>query len=75
MSFAQKFLILMKSSFCDFPFFLLMPLESFRLPGGLDDKASACSAGDLDLIPGLGRLPGEGNDNPLQYSCLENSVD
>ena len=55
--------------------FLLMPLESFRLPGGLDDKASACSAGDLDLIPGLGRLPGEGNDNPLQYSCLENSVD
>ena len=37
-------------------------------------KASACSAGDLDLIPGSGRSPGEGNGNPLQYSCLENSM-
>ena len=55
--------------------FLLMPLESFRLPGGLDDKASACSAGDLDLIPGLGRSPGEGKGYSLQYSGLENSMD
>ena len=55
--------------------FLLMPLESFRLPGGLDDKASACSAGDLDLIPGLGRFPGEGNGYPLQYSGLANFMD
>ena len=38
-------------------------------------KASACSAGDLGLIPGSGRSPGEGNDYPLQYSCLENSMD
>ena len=38
-------------------------------------KESACSTGDLDLIPGLGRSPGEGNGNPLQYSCLENSMD
>ena len=45
------------------------------IPGGSDGKESACNVGDLDLIPGLGRLPGEGNDNPLQYSCLENSVD
>ena len=37
-------------------------------PGGLDDKESACNAGDLGLIPGLGRSPGEENDNPLQYS-------
>ena len=37
-------------------------------------KASTCNAGDPDLIPGLGRSPGEGNGNPLQYSCLENSV-
>ena len=44
-------------------------------PGGSDDKASACSAGDLGLIPGLGRSPGEGNGNPFQYSCLENSMD
>ena len=44
-------------------------------PGGSDGKASACNAGDLGLIPGLGRPPGEGNGNPLQYSCLENSMD
>ena len=36
---------------------------------------SACNAGDLGLIPGLGRSPGEGNGNPLQYSCLENPMD
>ena len=35
-------------------------------------KESACSVGELCLIPGLGRSPGEGNGNPLQYSCLEN---
>ena len=44
-------------------------------PGGSDSKASACNAGDLGLIPGLGRSPGEGNGNPLQYSCLENPMD
>ena len=44
-------------------------------PGGSDGKASACNMGDPGLIPGLGRSPGEGNGNPLQYSCLENSVD
>ena len=38
-------------------------------------KESACSAGDLGLIPGSGRSPGEGNGNPLQYSCLENPMD
>ena len=44
-------------------------------PGGSDGKASACNAGDPGLIPGSGRSPGEGNGNPLQYSCLENSMD
>ena len=44
-------------------------------PGGSDGKASACSVGDLGLIPGSGRSPGEGNGNLLQYSCLENSMD
>ena len=44
-------------------------------PGGSDGKESACNAGDPGLIPGLGRSPGEGNGNPLQYSCLENSMD
>ena len=42
---------------------------------GSDSKESACNEGDLCLIPGLGRSPGEGNDNPLQYSCLENFMD
>ena len=43
--------------------------------GGSKVKASACNAGDLDSIPGSGRSPGKGNGNPLQYSCLENSMD
>ena len=40
-----------------------------------DGKESACSTGDLGSIPGLGRSPGEGNGNPLQYPCLENLMD
>ena len=43
--------------------------------GGSDSKESACNAGDLGLIPGSGRSPGEGNGNALQCSCLENSMD
>ena len=50
-------------------------LLSTHFPGGSDGKESACHEGDWGLIPGLGRSPGEGNVNPLQYSCLENSVD
>ena len=44
-------------------------------PGGSEVKASACNAGDLGPVPGSGRSPGEGNGNPLQYSCLENPMD
>ena len=44
-------------------------------PGGSDSKESDCNAGDLGSIPGSGRSPREGNGNPLQYSCLENSMD
>ena len=44
-------------------------------PGGSGDKESACIAGDLGLMPGSGRSPGEGNVKPFQYSCLENSMD
>ena len=44
-------------------------------PGSSDDKESACNAWDLGLIPGFRRLPGEGNDKPLQYSWLENFMD
>ena len=43
-------------------------------PGGSDGKESTCNAGDPGSIPGLGKSPGEGNGNPLQY-CLENSMD
>ena len=49
-------------------FALTLPFIS----GGSDGKESACNAGDLGLIPGLGRSPGKGNGYPLQYSCLEN---
>ena len=44
-------------------------------PGVSDNKESACNAGDPGLIPVSGRSPGEGTGNPLQYSCLENSMD
>ena len=44
-------------------------------PGGSNGKEPVCNAGDPCLIPGLGRSPGEGNGNPLQYSCVEHSMD
>ena len=44
-------------------------------PGASDDKESACNAGDLGSIPGLGTSAGGGHSNPLQYSCLENPMD
>ena len=44
-------------------------------PDGSDSKETACNAGDTGSIPELERSPGEGNGNPLQYSCLENSMD
>ena len=44
-------------------------------PDGSNDKESACNAGDLDLIPGLGRASGVGNGKPFHYSCLENPMD
>ena len=43
-------------------------------PGGSDSKESPCNEGDLGSVPGLGRFPGEGNGNLLQYSCLENPM-
>ena len=49
------------------------PYEGF--PGGSEVKASASNAGDQGSVPGSGRSPGEGNGNPLQYSCLENPMD
>ena len=44
-------------------------------PGGSDGKEFACNVGDLGLIPGLGRSPGEGNGTPVQYSCCDDLMD
>ena len=59
--------------------FLCGPVTSLgggeRFPGGSVGKESACNAGSVGLIPGSGRSPGGGHDNPLQYSCLENPMD
>ena len=54
-------------------YFTIPTLSGF--PGGSDGEESACSEGDLGSILGSGRSPGEGFVNPLQYSCLENSMD
>ena len=54
--------------------FLFQALGKDGFPGGSDSKESACIVEDLGSISGLGRSPGEGNGNPLQYSCLENSM-
>ena len=57
------------------PLFAIIYMHTKDFPGGSDGKASAYNAGDLGSIPGLGRSPGEGNDNPLQYSYLQNPMD
>ena len=64
-TFADKVMSLLFSTLCRFV---------MGFPCGSAGKESACNVGDLDSIPGLGRSPREGNDNPLQYSCLGNSM-
>ena len=54
---------------------MVMPTCISGFPAGSDSKESAHNAGDLGSIPGSGRSPEEGNGNPLQYPCLENSMD
>ena len=55
---------------------MYVPIAIFLgFPGGSEVKVSAYNAGDPGSIPGSGRFPGEGNGNPLQYSCLENPMD
>ena len=49
--------------------------NALGLPYSSDGKESVCKAGDLGLIPGSAKSPGQGNGNPLQYSCLENPMD
>ena len=66
----------MISNILAFSYFSIEPF-CFTLAGflgGSAGKESACSAGDLGSIPGLGRSPGDGNGNPLQYSCLGNPM-
>ena len=55
--------------------FKLIMLDIMGFPGGSDGKQSACDAGNLCSVSGMGRSPGEWNGFPLQYSCLENSVE
>ena len=55
--------------------FDLTVLPSWGFPGGSGSKEAACNAGEPGSIPGLGKSPGEGNGNPLHYSCLENPMD
>ena len=57
------------------PAFFCYLVSIHYFPGGSEGKKSACSTGDLGSIPGSGRSPGEGNGNPLQHTCLENSMD
>ena len=56
-------------------FYLCLPTEDMSFPGGSDGKESACNVRDPGSVPGLGWSPGVGNDNSLQYSCLENPTD
>ena len=56
-----------------YPFTKIIYISDF--PGGSDGEESACNAGDTGIIHGSGRSPGKGNSNPLQYYCLENSMD
>ena len=74
------FILLFRSYFHHFIFqftdlFFCFRYSVIGFPGGSEVKASACNAGDLGSNPGSGRSPGEGNGNPLQYSCLENPMD
>ena len=55
--------------------YALDPTSGYSFPGGSEGKESACCVGDVGLIPGWGRSPGEENGNPLQYSFLENPMD
>ena len=74
---ACNYLVIIKKQACFeffFLFFFCFFLTVLRF-GGSEGKESACTAGGLDSIPGLGRFPGEDNGYPLQYYCLEISID
>ena len=73
--FPSKSFVVFGSAFRSLTILSLFLYTVLYFPGGSDSKASAYNAGDLASIPGSGRSPGEGNGNPLQYSCLENPID
>ena len=76
MQFGKAFLNITVVDFSKIVFFYTEYIScAGSVPGGSDGKESACNVGDPGSVPRLGRSPGEGNDNPLHYSCLENSVD
>ena len=68
------FFLLFKNVFSFLRIYIIL-FNTWDFSGGSDGKESACQVKDLGLIPGSGRCPGERNGNPLQYSCLENSMD
>ena len=72
LAFALLHFVLQRQIFLLFQVFVDFLLLHSSFPGGSEVKASAWNEGDPGLIPGLGKPPGEGNGNPLQYSCLEN---
>ena len=75
-NFDLSVLLVDASNFISNPIILVICLQyNLCFPGGAEVKASACNVEDLGSIPGSGRCPGEGNVNPLQYSCLENPMD
>ena len=67
-------LVLWKKTSSDYCDLIVLPSALEGFPGSSDGKESTCNAGDPGSIPGLGKSPGEENGNPLQYSCLENSM-
>ena len=74
-SFQARVLEWVAISFSDKDWLFTLFLLAVGFPDGLDGKESACNAGDLGLIPGLGRSSGVGHGNALQYSCLEIPMD
>ena len=75
MSLHYQFISILQAPTSTFFLFLFnISLDVGTFPACSDGKESACDAGDVGSIPGLGRSPGEGNGNPLQFSCLENPM-
>ena len=75
MMLGQASMTILLPKLVEYFFFFTAVLWGLGFPGGSDSKEYAYNTGDLGSIPGLGRSPGEGHGYPLQYCCLENSMD